>query len=355
MANNDGQERTEDASHKRLQDARKDGQVAKSQDLVGACVTMALVAALPSIVNTMGMGFLQGVRGCFMSLPTDASFSSLGRAVVMSLAPVGPSLLMLMGLVILVATIVTVAQTGFNVSVKPLTPSFQKIDPSQGIKRLLSARGAMEGVKAFFKFLVFGQIAYSALSSQWGILVNLSALTAPGGLAEVGDLIKGVATKIGMAWFALAAIDYFFQRKQMDKQLKMTKDEVKREHKDSDGSPEIKQARAQRRRKMMRQRTRDAVMMADVIVTNPTHYAVALKYDPEKSGAPIVVAKGVDVMAAKIREFAKEARVPIIPNPRLARALYAQCEVGDPIPRELFAAVAEVLAYVYKVIKKMRK
>lgn len=350
----DGQERTEEASPKRKADARKEGRVAKSQDLVGALVTIVLISALPGIMSTMGNGFLSAVRNNYATLPTDAAPGTLARSLTMALQPALPGIGLLLALTVTVSIFATFLQTNFNFSFKAITPSFQKIDPFQGAKRLFSPQQAMQGVKAFLKFLLFGMVAYRAILDNWQAFSNLSELPSGAALVMVGNTLRGVAMKIAGVWFVLAALDYIFQRKQMDKQLKMTKDEVKREMKDSDGSPEIKAARMQRRRKLMKQRVRDAVKSADVIVTNPTHYAVALKYDPEKSHAPIVVAKGVDHLAARIREFAKEDRVPVIPNPRLARALYKQCEVGDPIPRDLFAAVAELLAYVYQVLKPKR-
>lgn len=348
-------ERTEDASPRRKQEAKKNGQVAKSQDLVGATVTIVLIASLPGLVSTIGQGFVQTIRSSFSNIPTEASFGRLGQAVYDAGSPALPGLSFLLLLALGVGVFTTVAQTGFNVSFKAITPSFQKIDPMSGAKRLFSKRSLMEGAKSFAKFLLFGWIAYSAISQNWEVLGNLSSLPAAGALAKVGEVMRGVGMKIAMVWTVIAIIDYVFQKKSNDKQMKMTKDEVKREHKESEGSPEVKAARYQRRRQLMKQRVRDAVRTADVVVTNPTHFAVALKYDPEKNAAPIVVAKGADVLAAKIREFAKEDRIPIVPNVRLARALYKQCEVGDTVPRELFAAVAEVLAHVYKVLGRIKK
>lgn len=348
-------EKTEDASPRRKQEARKNGQVAKSQDLVGATVTIVLIAALPGLVSTMGKGFLQTVRSSFYNLPTDASFGRVGQAVHDAAMPALPGLGLLLVLALSVGVVTTVAQTGFNVSVKAITPSFQKIDPMSGMKRLFSKKSLMEGAKSFVKFLLFGWIAWQAISQNWDILGNLSRLPAALALAQVGEIMRGVGMKVAMVWGVVAIVDYFFQKKSHDKELKMTKEEVKQEFKDAEGSAEIKAARYQRRRQLMKQRVRDAVRTADVVVTNPTHFAVALKYDPEKNAAPIVVAKGADVLAAKIKEFAKEDRIPIVPNIRLARALYKQCEVGDTVPRELFAAVAEVLAHVYKILGRIKK
>lgn len=348
-------EKTEDASPKRKLDAKKNGQVAKSQDLVGATVTIVLIASLPGLVSTIGQGFIQTIRSSFSNIPTEVSFGRIGQSVYDAASPALPGLSFLLLLAIGVGVFTTVAQTGFNVSFKSVTPSFEKINPMAGFKRLFSKRTLMEGAKSFAKFLLFGWIAYTAIASNWDVLGNLSQYPASIALAKVGEVMRGVGMKIAMVWGVIAIIDYVFQKKSMDKQLKMTKEEVKQEHKDSEGSPEVKAARYQRRRQLMKQRVRDAVRTADVVVTNPTHFAVALKYDPEKNAAPIVVAKGADVLAAKIKEFAKEDRIPIVPNIRLARALYKQCEVGDTVPRELFAAVAEVLAHVYKILGRMKK
>lgn len=351
----DGQEKTEEATQRRKMEARRNGQVAKSTDLVGALIMIAMVMTLPGLFGTLGQGFLQSVRASFGSLPTDASFATLGRAAMTSAAPAIPALMYLLLIAMAVGVFANVAQTGLLMSAKAITPSLGKLNPMSGIKRMLSARGAVDAGKALVKLLLFGYLAYTSIASNWGAFANLGRVGQAGALSLVGGLLHSVAIKVVIAWAVLAAIDAFFQRKQMDKQLRMSKDEVKQEHKEMEGSPEVKAARYQRRRKLMKMRTREAVKTADVIVTNPTHYAIAIKYEPDKSHAPIVVAKGVDNMAAKIREFAKESRVPIVPNPPLARALYKQCEVGDFVPRELFQAVAEVLAYVYRVLKKVKK
>jgi len=170
----------------------------------------------------------------------------------------------------------------------------------------------------------------------------------------VGTLLRSIVIKVAISWLVLAAIDYFFQRKQVDKQLKMTKEEIKQEMKQAETSPELKAAQHRRRRQLSKGRMMQSVKKADVIITNPTHYAIALSYDSDKHTAPVVVGKGVDILAAKIREVAAENRVPIVPNPPLARALYKQCEIGDPVPKDLFQPVAEVLAYVYKTLKRIK-
>lgn len=236
-----------------------------------------------------------------------------------------------------------------------LKPSLAKINPLAGLKRLFSAQAGMEGAKAIFKTGLFSWVAYQVIQSNWDRLIELSWVSTSGSLSIIGEIIRTIMMRVGMLWLGLAAVDYLFQRKQIDKQLRMTKDEVKQEFKQNEQSPELRGAMAAKRRKLLRGRMAQAVKTADVIITNPTHFAVAIQYDRTKMHAPQVVAKGQDVLAAKIREMAKDSRVPIVPNPPLARQLYKKCEVGDFVPRELFQAVAEVLAYVYGTLKKVGK
>jgi flagellar biosynthesis protein FlhB len=270
------------------------------------------------------------------------------------LGPSLPGLAMIAVTALGVGLCLNFAQVGFVMSGEAMQPSLAKLNPFTGLKRLFSARAGFEGGKAVFKTLVFGLVAWTSIASSWPELVALGWTTPMGAISGAGSLIHSIVLKISGLWLALALGDYFFQRKQTDKQLRMTKDEVKREMKETETSPELKAAQAQRRRQLSRSRLSEAVRQADVIITNPTHFAVAIQYDPQKQHAPQVVAKGQDHLAAKIREIAGESKVPLVPNPPLARALYRQCEVGDFIPRDLFQPVAEVLAYVYKTIKKVR-
>jgi flagellar biosynthetic protein FlhB len=235
-----------------------------------------------------------------------------------------------------------------------LNPSLSRVNPLSGMKRLFSRRAVFEGFKAAFKAGLFTLVAWSAIQSHWNELLSLSALPPAASISVVGALLKTLALRIAILWLFLAAIDYFFQRKQVNKELMMSKEDLRQEMKETETSPELKAAIAARRRKLSKSRMMQAVREADVVITNPTHYAVAVKYEPGKDHAPHVVAKGADLLAARIRELASEHRVPIVPNPPLARTLYRKCEIGDAIPRELFQPVAEVLAYVYRTIKKVR-
>ncbi|MBS1716369.1 MAG: flagellar biosynthesis protein FlhB [Armatimonadetes bacterium] len=350
MAEESSQERTEDATPRRRSQARKKGTVAKSQDLTSASVVFTATMVAPSAFGMLHNGFS---RAFAMSLAaqSDLTTNTLRDLVINIMMLSLPGLALLIGSCMVVGIAVNLAQVGFVFSGEALTPSFAKLNPLNGLKRLFSFTAGFEGIKALLKSFLFGLVLWGAMRNSWNELAGLGAMTTVAALSVIGSLLHSIAIRISLIWLILAAVDYFVQRRQVNKQLKMTKYEVRQEYKEMETSPELKMAMSRRRQQLKKMRTADAVESANVIVTNPTHYAVALRYDPEKHGAPEVVAKGVDFMAAKIREFATEYGVPIVPNPPLARALYRQCDIGDYVPRELFQAVAEVLAYVYQVLK----
>lgn len=354
MAENQAGEKTEEATPKRKQDARKRGTVARSTELNGAVVLLAVAMALPSAASMLSEGMLTSLRSGVSRAPVEFSYASLARNAWAIAAPCVQAFGLLAAVAMLAGIVVNLAQVGFAFSPEVLKPNLAKLNPMEGAKRLFSVRGAMEGAKAMAKCVFFGLIAYSAIHAQWAALGSLGVLPVKQAAALVGGIMQTIIMRVAIAWLCLAALDYFFQRKQVDNQLKMTKDELKREMKEQEGSPEIRQAQFKRRRELMKRRPLDAVKNADVVITNPTHYAIAIQYKRNEMHSPMVVAKGMDYLAFKIRDIAKENRVPIIPNPPLARALYKKCEVGDFIPRDMFAAVAEVLAYVYQTLKKVK-
>jgi flagellar biosynthetic protein FlhB len=348
------QERTEEATPRRRLQARRKGTVTRSNDLNGALVLLAIILVLPAAISRLGGGFMSSMSIGFRTIPPDLQPGSVTHYVAGVLQPALVGLAMIAGAAMMVGLAANFAQVGFVMSGEALTPSLAKLNPFEGLKRLFSLRATFEGLKATAKFTVFMWLGWTAIQSSWPQIVHLGYMTPLASLTAIGMIIRSVALRIAFVWLFMAALDYFFQRKQVDKQLRMTKEELKQEMKEAETSPELKAAQAARRRRLSKGRMADAVRDADVVVTNPTHYAVAIKYEVGKSHAPTVVAKGVDFMAAKIREVASEGRVPIIPNPPLARALYKKCDIGDYVPRELFQAVAEVLAFVYKTIKNVR-
>lgn len=348
-------EKTEDATPKRKQDSRKKGQVAKSTDLVHAATLLAGSFMLPWLCEAWIKMLIETFRGKGLVGGGELTpETAIKHMVNIGLPSVG-----LAGILILLLLVVGVAanlgQVGLLWATEPIKPTFQKINPLEGFKRLVSKKALFEGFKAIFKLTVFSWIVYAAVSGAWNELVYLSGMPPAKASAVIGGLIHTIMTRIALVWMVLAALDYFFQFKQHEKQIKMTKQELKQEMKEQEGSPEVKMARMQRRRKLSKGSLKSMVAEADVIITNPTHFAVAIKYERSKMHAPLVVAKGQDYLALKIRALAKELDVPIVENKPLARGLYAQCDVGDYVPREHFGAVAEVLAYVYKTLKKLKK
>ncbi len=349
-----GQERTEDATPRRRQQARKKGTVTKSQDLVSALVVAGMLVALPAVISKSGETMSNGFRNGMHNVPADVSMSSITG--YFSIVATGPilSISILIGTIMVIGVAANFAQVGFVMSTERITPSLAKLNPLQGFKRLFSMTATFEGVKAFAKSAIFLYLGYGVIASNWDRLIGTYGLSAINSIGVIGDVIRLISIRIAVAWLALAALDYFFQRKQVEKQLKMTKQEIKQEFKESETSPELKGAMARRRRALSKGRIRDAIKNADVIVTNPTHFAVALAYKPGQMHAPQVVFKGQDLIALKIRELAKESKIPIVPNPPLARQLYKKCEIGDFVPRDMFQAVAEVLAFIYRTVEEMK-
>lgn len=355
MPEGSSQEKTEEATPKRRADARKKGTVAKSVDLNGALVIMAMLFVLPHTLAALGRALVGGIGNAWQEIPGDVHPASMVRYVLSLVQPTGVALLPLLATAVAVGLIANLLQVGFVLSAESMKPSLSKVNPLQGAKRLFSSRAAVEGLKATLKFGLFGYLAWGVIRDHWSILAGLSAAPPMTAVAVTGNVLKLILIRIAVVWLILAAADYLFQRKQTDKQLMMTKQEIKQEFKEMETSPELKGARMRRAAKLARARQMAAVPAADVVITNPTHFAVALKYDSKTMFAPMVVAKGQDYTALRIRELAAENKVPIVPDPPLARQLYKKVEVGEFVPRELFAAVAEVLAYVYRTLRGVRQ
>jgi len=348
--NEQAQERTEDATPRRRQQARKKGTVTRSQDLTSALVVGVLLVAFPAILGRLGEGFINSFQRTGTSIPNDASLSSINGFVWQNAQGPVFGFIILAGVLMTVGLAANFAQVGFHFTTETLQPSLAKLNPVNGFKRLFSLQSGFEGFKALIKSLVFAYIAYGVLASNWNRLVGTSWADSMSAIAFVGGMTQVIFMRIGVAWLILAVIDYFFQKRQVEKQIKMTKQELKEEFRETEQSPELKMAMS-RMRGRMKSKVSDAVKTANVIVTNPTHFSVALRYEPGQMHAPQVVAKGQDWMALKIREIAKENGIPIVPNPPLARQMYKKCDIGDFVPRDMFQAVAEVLAFVYRTAK----
>ncbi|MCG9894325.1 MAG: flagellar biosynthesis protein FlhB [Fimbriimonadaceae bacterium] len=354
-ANGQTGEKTEDATPKRKLDARKKGQASKSIDLSAAAGLMLCAFMLPGALMGAGEGLMMLMgrlpEKSTAPLTPESAMQLLGTSLWPVLAPTLPLIFALMA----VGVAGNLAQVGLLFSAEPLKPKWEKINPLEGAKRMFSKKALFEGFKAIFKLGVFSWIAYAVVAAEWDGIATLTQMSAQSAGKLIHDIAFAILIRIGLAWLVLAGLDYFFQRKDFEKNLKMTKHEVKQEYKEQEGSPETKLARQKQRGKLKKGSLKSQLAEATAIVTNPTHFAVALKYDRDSMGAPVVIAKGQDYLALKIREIAGELGVPLVENKPLARALYRECEPGDVIPRSLFAGVAEVLAYVYRTSERHKR
>ena len=245
------------------------------------------------------------------------------------------------------------AQVGLVFSWEPLAPKGSRLDPISGLSRMFSARSAVELAKSLAKVTIITYMVFSCLRAEYPMIIGLTGCDARDIAAGIGGLMYRLLLRAAVVLLMIAGIDYGYQRYQNEKGLKMTKQEVKEDYKRSEGDPMLKGKIRRRQRQMTRNRMMAQVAKADVVITNPTHFAVALKYDAEKMTAPVVLAKGQRLVAQRIKEIAREENVPLVENVQLARALYKSTEVGDQIPAELYQAVAEILAYVFQLNKEL--
>ena len=350
MSSDSAQEKTEQATPKRLKESRDKGQVPRSKELN----TMALLMASSGALLILGDGMLDDLKAIFthgLSIPNVREMNGItmmeyfAESLWQCLWVMAP---------FLVVTVIAVIMTplglgGWSFSMKAVSFKIDKLDPIQGIARIFSAKGLMELVKVLAKFMLVAIISSTILWSLLEQLIGLSQESYLDALAHVGHLCGWAFLAYSSALIIIAAIDAPFQLFQHNKQLKMTLQEVKDESKETDGRPEVKSRIRALQQELSQRRMMEEVPDADVIITNPTHYAVALKYDQSGEAAPIVVAKGADFIAAKIRSVAKENEVAIVEAPPLARALYASTEINQEIPAGLYVAVANILTYVYQL------
>ena len=251
------------------------------------------------------------------------------------------------------AFVTNLIQVKWKPTTKPLQPKFNKLSPISGFKRMFSVNSLVELVKSLLKIGLIGYVVYSYLRDNMPPLFLFYDMSLNQGLLQVGQLVIALGIRISLFYMIIALADYIYQRVKFKKDMKMTKQEVKDEYKNQEGDPQIKSKQRQRMQEASRRRMMQQLPQADVVITNPTHYAVAIKYDPELYDAPYVVAKGADYLAQKIKETAKANRIEIVENKPLARMLYANVDIGSVVPPELYQAVAEVLAFVYHLQGKV--
>ncbi|MBQ4831774.1 flagellar biosynthesis protein FlhB [Pseudoalteromonas sp. MMG010] len=355
MAEDSGQEKTEEPTSKKVDDAKKKGQIARSKELGTMFVLIFSAISLLLYGPEIGKG-LYNVMGRLLSLnrsetyDTTKMFSVWGYVADALIFPMAMFVL----IIVLAAIIGNTLLGGFNFSWGAAAPKANKMSPMKGFKRMFGSQAAVELLKAILKFSMVAVCAIFLIQTFFDEILHLSLESAPGNIIHALEILSWMFLGLSCTLALIAAIDAPYQSYSHNKQLKMTLQEVKDEYKNSEGDPQIKARIRQTQRQMSQRRMMQDVPDADVIVTNPTHYSVALKYDTERAGAPIVLAKGIDEMAMQIRKIAKGNEVPVLESPMLTRALYHTAEVGDQIPDQLFTAVAQVLAYVFQ-LKRFKK
>ena len=350
-----GGEKTEPATGKRLKEAREDGKVAKSKELNSAFELMSLFLVLKVMLSYIGEGMMQGFFDVYKLLPDIVNDSVGGFSIKQAAYLLGYILKDILRIVIpvfvigvVVSFVVTLVQVKWKPTLKPMMPKFSKMNPLQGFKKILSKDSIFELVKSIAKIAMICLIAYVNIKNYADELFILYEISLNQAVSLVGEVIIDTGLKISMFYLVLGVIDYAYNKHKFNEDMKMTKQEVKDEFKNTEGNPEIKSRQRQVMRQASQRRMMQSVPEADVVITNPTHLAVALKYDSTVASAPIVLAKGEDYLAMKIKETAREHNIEIVENKPLARMLYANVDVGQQVPPELYQAVAEVLAMVYR-------
>jgi len=343
--------KTEKATPKRRQEARERGQVTRSVEVNSVVVLLAALLTLkyagPYMVDSMSRLTVL----TYQNMNTSFGMENLYTFTIFYMLQVMKIITPILSVILLVGLMANYLQVGVLFSMKPLVPKFSHVNPMSGFQRLFSRRSLAEFVKSVLKLLIIGWIGYHGVKAALPDLVPAMDMQGTEALKFVGKLTTDILIKIILALIVLAILDYFYQKWEYEESLMMTKQEIRDEYRQSEGDPMIKARIRQIQREMARRRMFEAVPRADVVITNPTHVAVALEY---KQGmqAPVVLAKGERVVAERIKELAIRHRIPVLENPPLARALLKQCPVGAPISPDLFEAVAEVLAFVYRMNKK---
>lgn len=350
-----GGEKTEEATPKKIEESRKEGTVAKSKELVNAVGILALFLILKFGVRFYGVRLVEIFDKYWKMLDWNLLDQFDVPKVMSLLNEIAKDTLMISAPFLIggfvVAFLVTKMQFKWKVTAKPMQPKFSKINPISGFKRMFSSRALFELLKAVVQILLIAYVAYSVLKSNMNDLYLLYDITIQQALALMMDIIWTLGIRITMVMLVIGIVDYMYQRYKYKQDLKMTKQEVKDEFKNTEGDPQIKGQQKQKMRQASQRRMMASVPEADVVITNPTHFAVALKYDAEQHSAPVVTAKGTDFLANKIKEAARDHGVEIVENKALARMLYYNVDVDKEIPPELYKAVADILAYVYSLKK----
>lgn len=354
-----GGEKTEQATPKKLDDARKEGQVTKSKELDNSFALFALFISLKLFAGYVGTKFIETFSFVYNKIPDivmqregNISKTDIRILFTTSLLRILQIALPFFAFAVVLMFIINVVQVGWKPTTKPLQPKFNKFNPINGFKRLFNKEKLMDLFLSIAKIALISYLAYTTVKDKFPLLFRLYDLTIVSAIQTIGDVIIGMGLKISAFYLVLGLLDYAYRKWKFKQDMMMTKQEVKDEMKDSEGDPQIKGKQKARMMEASRRRMMQSVPEADVVITNPTHFACALKYDPDKFDAPFVVAKGEDFLAARIKDIARENGVEIVENKPLARMIYYNVDLGYPIPPELYHAVADILAAVYNAKKR---
>lgn len=353
----EGGEKTEEPTAKKLNDARSKGQAAKSREITTAASLFVFFIAIKLFVGFVGNQFLEAYHYLYTSITkcTDNEFTlqfacSLLGSVIQIVVITAIPFLVFSFITVFVAEL---AQVKWKISYEPLKPKFNKFNPVSGVKRLFSKDKIVDLLISVFKIAILIFIVYDFLKDKWAMVLNMYSYTLFQAIELIGNTVIDIGIRISVFFLIIAAIDWRYRKWKFHEDMKMTKQEVKDEYKNAEGDPQIKRQQRARMQQASQRRMMNALPQADVVITNPTHLAVALLYDKTKYEAPIVIAKGADFLAAKIKDVAKENNIEIVENKPLARMLYHNVDIGAQIPPELYQMVAEILAYVYGIKGKL--
>lgn len=349
------EEKTERATPKRRREAREKGQVAKSREIISAVLLLLIFWCL-KVLSGFIYDSLTFIITKFLTIFSNAEelykAPNIYGIFIQSIWIFMTIMFPILGVALLASILANYLQVGFIFSLKPLTPNFNKLNPIEGIKRLFSKNSLVELVKAFLKMFLIGYFIYDFLKDNYLVISELIYMELNSSVSFIGNSIITIGIRSSIVLFILAVFDYGYQLWEFEKNIKMSKQEIKEEYKQVEGNPQIKSKIREKQRQLSLRRMMAEVPKADVIITNPSHYAIAIKYDLNISEAPMVIAKGKDLIANRIKDCAKQSSVPIIENKPLAQALYKTTEIGQQIPVEMYQAVAELLAFVYSLKNK---
>lgn len=346
------EEKTEKPTQKKVKDSREKGQVLQSREINSAFVLLAAFATLyilSSYISSSIRGFTVFIFENYLNIDYMLTYGSVNRLYLLSINTIFRIAFPIGVICLVIGVLCSYLQVGYLFTTKTLAPKLNKLNPIEGFKKLFSIKSLVELVKSLIKIILVGFLVYRYVISQINTLLSTIAMEVDATIITIVSVTVNIALRAGIALLAIAILDYLFQKYDYEKNLKMTKQEVKEEYKQTEGNPQIKSKIKEKQRQMSMRRMMQDVPNADVIITNPTHFAIAIKYDSNKFEAPKVVAKGQDLIAQNIKKIAIESNIPVVENKPLARTLYELVDIDEFIPPDLYEAVAEVLAYVYQL------